>query len=85
MSRLAALRVNSGSCVPWRAQGVATANTTGGWQDKRAHIARRSGWGFCPASCRIWHIAAPGRNVRGTAKALYLCALLHIAGQRHGR
>ena len=56
-----------------------------GGQDKRAHIARRSGgcfcWGFWPAS----HIVRLCRNVRKRSNTLFLRDLLHIAELHHGR
>lgn len=78
-------RILSGSFASWRVPGVEAGEATGGWQDKRAHIARRSVgcfcWGFWPAS----HIVRLCRNVRRRSNTLFLRDLLHIAGLRHGR
>lgn len=78
-------RILSGSGASWSVPGLEAGAATEGWQDKRAHIARRSGgcfcWGFWPAS----HIVRLCRNVRKRLNTLFLHDLLHIAGLRHGR
>ena len=58
--------------------------TTEGWQDKRAHIARRSGGCSCLILWRVPHIAGHRRNVYEAAKVLYLFFFFHIAVPRHG-
>lgn len=85
MTRLSVLRVKSGSCVPWRVRGVGTANRTGRWQDKRAHIARRSSGWFYWFFRRLSHFAVTVRNVRQLPKVLYLRCFFHIVGYRDGR
>jgi hypothetical protein len=85
MSVLADIRIPSCSSVSWGAQGAEAGNTTGRWQDKRPHIARRSGGCFCKRFWRAPHIVAPMCNVRLTLKALYRHDLSHIAGSRRGR
>ena len=84
MSRFSTFRVIAGSCVPWRAQGMEARNTTEGWQDKRAHIARRSGGCSCMIFWRVPHIAGHRRNVYEAAKLLYLFFFFYIAVPRHG-
>ena len=71
--------------VAWRAQGREAGTTTARWQDKRAHIVRRSGGWFCWVFWRAAHLAMLSRNVRRKAKPLYLRDVSHIAGPRHGR
>ena len=79
------LRVLSYPCVSWRARRGEAGNTTARWQDKRPHIARRSGGCFCERLWRAPHIAVLMGNVRLTPKTLYCHDISHIAGSRHGR
>lgn len=73
------------SSASWCALRVEAGNTTGRWQDKRAHIVRRLGGCFSWIFSRAAHIATLARNVRLSPKTLHLFDLLHIAGRRHGR
>lgn len=59
--------------------------TTARWQDKRPHIARRSGGCFCKRFWRAPHIAVLVGNVRLTPNCLYQRDFSHIAASRHGR
>ena len=56
-----------------------------GGQDKRPHIARRSGGCFCRIFWRAPHIAVLIGNVRLTPNCLYQRDFSHIAASRHGR
>lgn len=85
MSRPDALRPISCFRVPWRMEGADAGNLTERWQDKRAHIARRSDDTICQVFRPAPHIAARKGNVRRTLEALCSRRLFHIAGQRHGR
>ena len=85
MTGSAAIRVPSWPGVLWSASAVGAGATTGGWQDKTAHIARRSVGCFCWAFHWFPHIAAIGRTLRATFKSLDLRHLSHIVGPRHGR
>ena len=78
-------RTIAGSGVSWGALEVEAGNTTGRWQDKRPHIARRSGGCFCKRFWRAPHIAVLIGNVRLTPNCLYQRDFSHIAGSRHGR
>jgi hypothetical protein len=84
MTRLVGFGVTAGSSALWRAQGWEAANTTEGWQDKSAHIARRSGGCSFSIFWRVANIARHWRNVRGASNPLYLPHLFHIAAYRHG-
>lgn len=75
----------SGSSASWRAGGAEAGTPTERWQDKRAHIALRSGGWISWVLWRVAHIAGFGRNVRLKPKPLYLQDLSHIKGPRHGR
>ncbi len=78
-------RMLSGSGASWRVRGVVAGTATEGWQDKRAHLARRSGGCFCWVFRPAAHIAGLAHNVRQGTKTLFLIDFLHIAGLRHGR
>lgn len=78
-------RILSGSGASWRVPGVEAEAATEGWQDKRAHIARRSGGCFCWGFWLASHIVRLCRNVRKRSNTLFLRDLLHIAELRHGR
>lgn len=69
----------------WTAPGVEAVAATGRWQDKRAHIARRSGGCFCWSFWSVPHIVRFFCNVPQHLKVLLLQGFLHIAGQRDGR
>lgn len=85
MSCGSSFRTLSHSGVTWRAQGGEAGTTTARWQDKRPHIARRSGGCICRIFWRAPHIAVPIGNVRLTPNYLYQRDFSHIAGLRHGR
>ena len=85
MTHLISYRMISGSGVSWSTRGVAAGITTDRWQDKRAHIARRSVGCFAWIFWRVPHIAGPWRNVRGPLKGLCLRGFSHIAERCHGR
>jgi hypothetical protein len=85
VSRFSGLRIHAGSCVPSGAQVLEIENTIEGWQEKKAHIAHRSGGSFPWAFWSIWHLAAIWRNVRQAPKPLFLHHFFHIAERRHGR
>ena len=78
-------RMLSGSGASWRVRGVVAGTATEGWQDKRAHIVRRSGGCFCKRFWRAPHIAVLIGNVRLTPNCLYQRDFSHIAALRHGR
>jgi len=85
MSATAILRTLACSRVVRRAQGRGAGTTTERWQDKRAHIVRRSGGWFCCVFRRVAHLAALLANVQCKPNTLLLFDLSHIAGPRHGR
>lgn len=85
MTGSVANRVPSCAGVVWSASAVGAGATTGRWQDKTAHIARRSVGCFCWAFHWFPHIAAMRRNVRPPFNSLDFRHLSHIAGLRHGR
>lgn len=80
-----AIRMASCAGATWRAPRVVAGATTEGWQDKRAHIARRLGGCFCLGFWPLLHIVRLCRNVRKQSNTLFLRDLLHIAELRHGR
>lgn len=85
MRRASLFRMTSGSGVPWRTRVGAAGPTTDRWQDKRAHLARRSVGCFCGIFLDAPHIVRHRRNVR---QALYfpdLQGFPHIAERCHGR
>ena len=85
MIRLEAHRIDAGSGAPSRAQRAGAGNTTGRWQDKRAHIAPRlSGW-FCWPFRHLSHLAAIPGNVQKDPNPFYPNVFSHIAGQCRGR
>jgi len=79
------LGILSCSGASWWVPGVEAEAATEGWQDKRAHIARRSGGCFCLDFFAVQHIARLCRNVRQRSNPLSLRDFLNIAGLRHGR
>ncbi|MPL84687.1 hypothetical protein SDC9_30652 [bioreactor metagenome] len=85
MIRATTLRIPSCSGVSWRAQGVVAGTTTEGWQDKRAHGARRLGGCFCSCFRRIPHRVARLRTVRDVLNNLIFSAVAHCAGNLHAR
>ena len=78
-------RILSGSGASWSVPGVDAGAATEGWQDKRAHIARRLGGCFCLGFWPLLHIVRLCRNVRKQSNTLFLRDLLHIAELHHGR
>ena len=84
MARLC-IRTGSGCSVSWRARGQEAGTTTARWQDKRAHLVRRSGGCFCRFFRVCAHVAAVLRNVRSCLNPLGRLALSHIAGPHYGR
>ena len=85
MTRATTLRIPSCSGVSWRAQGVVAGTTTEGWQDKRAHGARRLGGCFCSCFCRVSHRVARIRTVRDVPNTLIFSAVSHCVGISHAR
>lgn len=85
MTGSAVLRVPSCASALLSAPGVVASATTGGWQDKTAHIAWRSIGCFCWAFLVFPHIAVMGRNVRPPFNSLDFLQLSHISRPRHGR
>lgn len=85
MTRATTLRIPSCSGVSWRARGVEAGTTTEGWQDKRAHGARRLGGCFCSCFCCVPHRVAHARTVRYPPKVLKMIAVSHRAGISHAR
>jgi len=78
-------RMLVGLSVFRRTTGPGQGTTAGGWRDKRAHIALRSGdcsdWGF-PAHA---HLASHQGNVRRNLSPLIFRHYQHIAGSSHDR
>lgn len=79
------LRVPSCSGVRLWGRAVAGGTTTEGWQDKRAHGARRLGGCFCSCFCRVSHRVARVRTVRDVPNILIFCDVSHCAGASHAR
>jgi hypothetical protein len=85
MTCTSSFRMMSGSGVSWWVRVGATGTTTARWQDKRAHIARRSvGW-FSWAFFRAPHIVSLWRNVCHAFNLPDLLRFPHIAERCHGR
>ena len=80
-----ALRALSWSGVLPSARVGAASTATDRWQDKRAHIARRSVGCFVWIFWRVPHIVPLHRNVRIALNLLDFPPFSHIAGQRDGR
>ncbi len=85
MTRKITLRILSYSGVSWRARGAAAGTTTEGWQDKRAHGARRLGGCFCSCFRRVPHRVALVRTVRDVPNTLIFCVVSHRVGNFHAR
>lgn len=85
MIRATTLRIPSCSGVSWRAQGVVAGTTTEGWQDKRAHGARRLDGCFCSCFCHAPHRVARACTVRDVPNTLIFCVVSHSAGISHAR
>ena len=85
MTREITLRAPSRTGVSWRGQAVAAGTTTEGWQDKRAHGARRLGGCFCSCFCRVSHRVTRLRAVRYPPNALIFSAVSHCVGNSHAR
>ncbi len=75
------------SCSGARSRGrtVVAGTTTEGWQDKRAHGARRLGGCFCSCFCRVSHRVTRLRTVRDLPNTLIFSAVSHGAGISHAR
>lgn len=69
----------------WRGQGAKAGVTTGRWQDKRAHGARRLGGCFCSCFWRVPHRAVLIGTVRCAPICLIFLSVLHGAGVAHVR
>ena len=85
MTREIALRAPSYSGALLWELAVVAGTTTEGWQDKRAHGARRLGGCFCSCFCRVSHRVARARTVRDVPKFLKMIAVSHCAGISHAR
>ena len=85
MTRARTIRIPTYSGVLLRGRAVAAGTTTEGWQDKRAHGARRLGGCFCSCFCRVSHRVARARTVRDVPKFLKMIAVSHCAGISHAR
>ena len=85
MKRFSSHRMISGSGVTWSARRIAAGTTTDRWQDKRAHIARRSVGCFCGVFWRVPHIVRLCSNVRRVLNIPDSRGFLHVAEQCHGR
>lgn len=85
MTRATTLRILSCSGARSRGRTVVAGTTTEGWQDKRAHGARRLGGCFCSCFCRVSHRVARVRTVRDVPKVLKMIAVLHCVGISHAR
>ena len=72
----------SGSGVSWRAGVGAAGTTTDRWQDKRAHIARRSVGCFCGIFLDAPHIVRLCSNVRRALNCPDFLPFPHIAERR---
>ena len=85
MTREIALRAPSYSGVLLWGRAVVAGTTTEGWQDKRAHGARRLGGCFCSCFCCAPHRVARARTVRDVPNTLIFCVVSHCAGISHAR
>lgn len=85
MTRATTLRIPSCSGVLLWGRAVVAGTTTEGWQDKRAHGARRLGGCFCSCFCRVSHRVARARTVRNVSNTLIFCVVSHCAGISHAR
>ena len=85
MTREIALRAPSYSGALLWELAVVAGTTTEGWQDKRAHGARRLGGCFCSCFCCVPHRVAHARTVRYPPKVLKMIAVSHRAGISHAR
>ncbi len=85
MTRCKSHRMIADSGVSWSARGGAAGTTTDRWQDKRAHVVRRSVGCFVWIFWRIPHIVRLCRNVRRAFNILDLLGFPHIAERCHGR
>ena len=85
MTREIALRAPSYSGALLWELAVVAGTTTEGWQDKRAHGARRLGGCFCSCFCRVSHRVTRLRTVRDVPNTLIFSAVSHCAGISHAR
>lgn len=82
MSCLAVLRTMASHSVDGSAWGEDRCSTTGGWQDRKAQCARRSGCGFSGAYDLDPQCAARRDNVLLRAKSPDNLRFQNIAGSR---
>jgi len=85
MTREIALRAPSYSGALLWELAVVAGTTTEGWQDKRAHGARRLGGCFCSCFCRVSHRVTRLRTVRNVPNTLIYSAVSHCVGISHAR
>ncbi len=85
MSVLVPDRTMAGSGVSWNAWRWKPGDTTEGWQDKRAHVALRSGGCLCWGFWRAAHVDSYIRTVRHRAILLCLLDIPHVARLGHDR
>ena len=85
MTREIALRAPSYSGALLWELAVVAGTTTEGWQDKRAHGARRLGGCFCRVFRRVPHRAVLARTVRCALIFLIFHILLHCSELAHVR
>ena len=85
MTREIALRIPSCSGARSRGRTVVAGTTTEGWQDKRAHGARRLGGCFCSCFRRVPHRVACARTLRDVPKFLKMFPVSHSSGISHAR
>lgn len=83
MTQEITLRIPTYSGVLLRGQAVVAGTTTEGWQDKRAHGARRLGGCFCSCFRRAPHRVARARTVRDVPNTLIFSAVSHCVGNSH--
>ena len=85
MTREIALRAPSYSGALLWELAVVAGTTTEGWQDKRAHGARRLGGCFCSCFCCVSHRVTRVRTVRDVPNILIFCDVSHCAGISYAR
>lgn len=85
MTREIALRAPSYSGALLWELAVVAGTTTEGWQDKRAHGARRLGGCFCSCFFRVPHRVARVRTVHDAPKVLKMNGVSHCAGISYAR
>ncbi len=85
MTRATTIRIPTYTGVLLRGQAVEAGTTTEGWQDKRAHGARRLGGCFCSCFCCVSHRVTRVRTVRDVPNILIFCDVSHCAGISYAR